>query len=87
MKIIHHDLGFQNKGSVVLITLSGDPANVRLLDQTNYEYYLKGKSNYYVGALAASSQVRLSIPYAGSWHVVVDLQGLSGTVTSSVKIL
>jgi hypothetical protein len=87
MKIIHHDLGFQNKGSVVVITLSGDPANVRLLDQINYEYYLRGKSNYYVGATAATSQLRLTIPYAGNWHVVVDLKGLIGTVTSSVKIL
>ena len=87
MKIIHHDLGHQNKDNVVLITLSGDPANVRLLDQTNYEYYVNNKSNYYVGVLAASSHVRLSIPYTGNWHVVVDLKGLSGMVTSSVKIL
>ena len=87
MKVIHHDLGYQNKGKVLVITLTGDPANVRLLDQNNYEYYLKGKSNYYIGQDAATSAVRLSIPYPGNWHVVVDLQGLDGTVSSSVKIL
>lgn len=83
----HHDLGHRKTGEMVEITLSGNAANVRLLDSSNFNSYRNGRQHRYIGGLARKSPVRLKIPRSGQWHVVVDMEGLSGTVRSSVKIL
>ena len=87
MNFVHHDLGQLNRGEVVEITLNGSAANVRLLDSTNLSSYRSGRQHNYYGGLARQSPVRLQIPYSGRWHVVVDMEGLRGTVRSSVRIL
>lgn len=87
MDFIHSDLGYRQAGDVVEVTLSGNAANVRLLDGGNFEAYRSGRQHRYIGGLARQSPVRLQIPNAGNWHVAVDMQGLQGTTRASFRII
>lgn len=87
MKFLHTDLGYRDSGDQVEVTLSGSAANVRLLDDTNFDRYRRGQKHTYRGGLATRSPVRLAVPSAGRWHLVVDMRGLRGTTTSSVRII
>ncbi len=87
MKFIHTDLGNRQRGEVVMVTLSGNAANVRLMDSSNFNNYRNGRRHTYLGGLAKSSPVRLQVPRSGRWHVTVDMQGLRGNVRSSVRVL
>ena len=72
---------------MVEITLSGNAANVRLLDSSNFNSYRDGRQHRYYGGLARSSPVRLQIPSTGHWHAVVDMQGLSGSTRASFRLI
>lgn len=87
MQFIHHDLGFRRGGEIVEITLSGNAANVRLMDSSNFSSYRNGRQHRCYGGLARQSPVRLQIPHAGNWYVAVDMQGLGGSVRSSARML
>lgn len=82
----HYNLGFQRRGSVVVVTLAGNRANVRLMDGANFSSYQRGAQYQAMGGQAQSSPVRLSVPSDGNWHLVVDLIGLGGTVRSGVRV-
>lgn len=86
-QFIHSDLGFRDSGDVVVVTLSGSAANVRLLDSFNFSQYQSGQNHSYYGGLAQQSPVRIPIPHSGIWHVVVDMQGLSGTVNAGFRVV
>ncbi|HUY08861.1 MAG TPA: DUF1883 domain-containing protein [Candidatus Dormibacteraeota bacterium] len=86
-QFIDTDLGTRRAGDVVVVNLSGSAANVRLLDSSNFERYRRGDQHRYFGGLARKSPVRLVVPTADRWHVVVDMQGLRGTVRSSVQVV
>lgn len=83
-----YDLGHQAAGSTAVVTLQGNAANVRLLDSVNFDRYRQGARHNYYGGHATSSPVRLTIPNAGHWYVVVDLQGQgpSARVQSSARV-
>jgi hypothetical protein len=87
VNFVHHDLGYRSRGDIVEITLSGNAANVRLLDSSNFSSYRNGRQHRYYGGLAKQSPVRLAIPHSGHWHVAVDMQGLRGQVRSSARVL
>jgi Domain of unknown function (DUF1883)/TIR domain len=87
LQYIHHDLGYRTGGEVVEVKLSGNAANVRLLDSSNLSSYKSGRQHRYFGGRAKKSPVRLTIPHSGNWHVAVDMQGLGGSVRSSARIL
>ena len=87
MKFTHYDIGYQSRGTVVEVTLSGNAANVRLLDNSNFQNYKRGRRHRCYGGLIKRSPVRLVVPHSGHWHVTVDLQGLRGRVRSSIQIL
>jgi len=82
-----YDLGQLKSGERVQVTLSGNAANVRLMDSSNYQNYKSGRSHRYAGGLVTRSPIILGIPSSGHWFVTVDLQGLRGTVKSSVQVL
>jgi hypothetical protein len=86
MKYTHYDLGRLERGAVIVVNLSGNAANVRLMDSTNYQNYRNGRKHRAVGGLAKTSPVRLAIPSTGHWHLTVDLRGLRGTVRSSISV-
>jgi len=87
MQFVQHDLGYRSSGEIVEVTLSGNAANVRLMDSSNFSSYKNGGQHRYYGGLAKGSPVRLQIPHSGNWYVTVDLQGLGGSVRSSARIL
>lgn len=87
MKFVHHDLGYRKAGEVVEVTLSGNAANVRLMDSSNFMNFKNGRRHRYTGGLARRSPVRLRIPHSGHWHVTVDLGGLRGSVRSAAQLL
>lgn len=87
MKVIHHNLGKCQKGSVVEISLAGGSAKVHLLDQANYEYYIKGKNYNYFGGMVTKPPVRLSIPYNNDWHVVIDPFNPENNIKSEVRFV
>ena len=86
MNFIHNDLGQRKKGEIVEVTLTSG-ANVRLLDNTNFNNYKNGRRHRCIGGLAKKSPTRLQIPNSGRWHVAIDMQGLRGSTRASVRIL
>lgn len=86
MQFQHYDLGSLKRGSTVVVTLSGNRANVRLLDSSGFNAYRQGRQHRYIGGLATKSPVRLAVPRDGRWHLVVDLMGLGGSVRSGVQV-
>jgi len=87
MNFTHYYLGHVERGSVVVVTLSGSAANVRLMDSSNLSNFRSGRRHTYHGGLARSSPVRLAVPHSGRWHLTVDMQGLRGTVRSGVQVV
>ena len=87
MKFLHNDIGYRQAGTLVEVTL-GSSANVRLLDNMNYQHYKAGRSfrQYYAGHYRRSP-VTFEIPRADRWHVVVDLGGYAGRVSAGVRVL
>jgi len=85
MNYLNYDLQL-SPGDVVMVELDKQ-ANVRLLDESNYQQYKAGQAHRYYGGLAKTNPVRLPAPHAGLWHLVIDLGGYPGTVRASVNVL
>ena len=87
MNFTHYRLGHVDRGSIVEVTLKGSAVNVRLMDNSNFNSYKAGRQHRCIGGLAKRSPVRLQVPRSGTWHVAVDMQGLRGTVRSSIRVI
>lgn len=87
MRFTHYPLGHIDRGSIVEVTLSGNAANVRLLNSSNFSNFKNGRRYQGFGGLARKSPVRLQVPSSGTWHLVIDLQGLRGQVRSGVRVI
>ena len=87
MSYTYYKLGNQPRGNVIEVSLSGSAANVRLLDSSHYRNYRAGRKHNYYGGLIKRSPAQLTIPSSGTWHLVVDMQGLRGKVKSSIRVL
>jgi len=85
MNFLHYEVD-AGPSNTIQVTLE-NPANVRLLDGTNFQKYTSGEQHRYFGGLADASPINLRPPHAGHWHVVIDLGGYSGTVRASVQVL
>jgi len=87
-QFVQHDLGHQKRGATAVVHLQGNAANVRLMDQSNFNAYKDGRRHQYLGGLVNRSPFRIVIPRSGRWYVTVDLVGMrSGArVSSSVQI-
>jgi hypothetical protein len=86
MKFHYYDLGHLSGGETVVVTISGNAMNVRLMDSSNYESYRSGRSHRYFGGLAERSPVRLGVPHSGHWYVTLDFEGLQGSARFSVRV-
>ncbi len=86
-EFIQYDLGYLNSGQIVEVTLKGSAANVRLMDNSNFNSYRQGGRHTYVGGLVQRSPIRLATDRPGYWYVTVDMAGLVGRVNASVKVL
>jgi hypothetical protein len=87
MQFTYYDVGQRSSGEVVEISLSGNSANVRLMDNSNYQSFRAGRQHRFFGGHVTRSPVRLPIPHTGHWYVTIDLGGYSGSVGSSVRVL
>ena len=87
MKFQVYDLHQCSRGDRIQVTLRGNAANVRLMDSSNYNSYRNGRNHKYYGGLVTRSPSVLTVPYSGHWYVTVDLAGLRGSVSSSVRKL
>ena len=85
MDFLHYQFEL-SRDDVVEVSLEKQ-ANVRLMSDGNYAMYRKGKNCRYHGGLAKTSPVRLAAPFAGHWHVVIDLGGYGGSVCASAYVL
>ena len=87
MKFSYYDLKQQSSGGVVEVTLSGNAANVFLVDSSNFQSYKAGRRYKYFGGQAKRSPVRLQIPRSGHWYLVIDFGGYAGNVRHSIRML
>lgn len=86
MNFLKYDLGNLKRGEVVEVTLTRG-ANVRLMDSSNFNSYRSGRKHRYYGGLAKQSPVRIAVPNSGHWYVAIDMQGLSGSTSASVRVV
>lgn len=86
MNFLHSDLGQVGAGTVVEFVLNGR-AFVRLIDSANFSAYRSGGRYTFFGGEAVRTPARLSVPHAGHWHAVVDLNGHDGSVNASINVL
>ena len=86
MRFQHWELGHRDSGDVVVVSISGNAANVRLLDSSNFQSYQNGRAHRYYGGLINHSPAEIPIPRSGIWHVVADLQGLGGQSRISLRV-
>ncbi len=87
MKYLVWDLNQLKRGERVKVTLSGNAANVRLMDSSNYSNYKSAKSHRYSGGLFTKSPVVLGVPSAGHYYLTIDMQGLRGSTNATVQVL
>lgn len=85
MEYLHQEMTL-NPDDVLEVSLD-HPANVQLLDPSNFLAYQQKRPYRYYGGHATQSPFRLRAPHAGKWHLVVDLGGAPGTVRSSVRVI
>lgn len=82
----HYDLGEQRAGLVIEITLSA-VANIRLMNGSNFQRFTETLKHQFIGGVAKKSPIRLTIPEAAHWHLVVDMEGHNGVTESTVKLI
>ena len=87
MNVTKYDLWHLNSGQIVEVTLSGSAANVRLMDSSNLSAFQSCRQHRYYGGLVKQSPYHIPVPSSGRWYVTVDMNGLRGTVRSSVRVL
>ena len=75
------------EGDIVEVTLTGNAANILLLDDANFHNYQQGKPYRYSGGYARTSPFRIQAPRPGRWHLVVDLGGGAGRVQASSRVI
>jgi hypothetical protein len=59
MDFAHYDLGVLAGSAIVVVSLEGTAANVRLMDSANFSAYRAGRQHCYFGGHATRSPVRL----------------------------
>lgn len=85
MHYLHYE--FDVGENDVIEVILDKQANVRLMDDENYAKYVEGQVHSYYGGYAEYSPLKLRVPRAGHWHVVVDLGGYGGTVRATAHVL
>ena len=86
MEYLHQEFNL-GEGDIVEVTLSGNAANVLLLDPENFEKYRQRAPFHYYGGYARTSPYRLEAPHAGVWHLVIDLGGKAGQVQAWTRVI
>ena len=85
MNFLQYDFQL-NPNDVVEVTLN-TIANVKLMDPTNFLYYRNKRKYKFTGGIAKPPKYTVSPPSKGRWHVVIDMEGFSGDVVASAKVI
>ncbi|WP_368670566.1 DUF1883 domain-containing protein [Myxococcus sp. AM011] len=86
VKFLHYEVDTSD-GDEVVVALSGNAANVRLMDTLNFSSFRRGRRHSYLGGHFTRSPAVLRPPHGGHWHVVVDLGGYRGSVHATVRVM
>lgn len=86
MNFLHYQVVTQ-PGDAIRVTLTGNAANVLVLDDINFGNFKTGRQYTYYGGYYTRSPVIIRPPGPGRWNVVVNLGGLAGTVNAVVQVL
>ena len=86
MNYLHYDYPYLSAGTTIEIKLDKQ-ANVRLLDDSNFQNYHNGLKYNFYGGLVTSSPFYLKVPFNGKWHLAIDLGGYAGAVNPIVNVL
>ncbi len=81
-----HDREFLNQGDVVVVDCS-HRCNVHITDDINFSRYQSRQQFQYYGGHHTHFPVRIAVPYAGYWNVVLDLGGGSANIRSSFRYI
>jgi hypothetical protein len=82
----YQDLGHQQRGTTVRVTLTGNEANVRLLDRSNYLLFEQGRSCRGVGGGFDRSPIYLQVPHNDHWYLIIDYGGFAGHGSATVQV-
>jgi Domain of unknown function (DUF1883) len=85
MNFVHYDLGQLSGGQVASVQVR-ERANVMLMDQNNFTHDQPQQRRSFHGGQALTSPVKLPVPHAGHWHVVLDLGGAAGVIHSNLTL-
>ena len=72
-------------GQAVVVQLD-HVANVKVMDDPNYDRYRRGEAHRYFGGHATRSPVAIRPPRPGRWHVTIDLGGSPGRVQAGISV-
>ena len=90
MDYLHYKVSVR-QGEVIRVTLDEKAdisrASVRLLDTLNYYKYSAGKKYTETAGASRQSPLKLTPPYKGQWHVVVDLGSGGGSLKARVDVI
>lgn len=81
------DLGQLPRGAVVEFHISGNAANVWLMDSSTYSQYKSGRSVRAQGGHTTSTPVRMQTASSGRWYAVADLGGYPGRLGLRTVVL
>ena len=87
MQFQQYDLGQLSGGEIVEVTLRGSAANVKLMDNSNFQSYKSGRKHTYYGGYVTKSPYKLPVPRSGRWYITIDLGGYSGRISSNIRVL
>jgi hypothetical protein len=85
MHYLHYKLKL-GPDKVIQVNLSIQ-ANLRLMDDKNYELYREGEKYAFHGGLATVSPANVKPPKAGEWHLCIDLGGKEGEIKATVNVI
>ena len=71
----------------VRVQLTGNAANVLVMDDDNFQNFKRGLPYQYHGGYYKKSPVLIDTPHPGRWNVVINLGGLAGTVNATVQLV
>ena len=72
--------------STIEVALSGNAANVLVMDEGNFQSFRSGGAHRYYGGYYTHSPIIIRVP-SGQWHVVIHLGGGAGHVSATVRVL
>jgi hypothetical protein len=86
MNFLDLDLGWNESGSIVHVTLEGVESDVMLVSSSDVSQFKSDQRVPYWGDHYKRSPARLRVPSAGHWHVLV-VPGPDGRVRASARVL